>query len=112
MRRGEIPALQWDDLDARTGALRVERQVQKIKGERAVFLPKTRTSSRSVIPAGPHSEGSGARPERRHLPMNVPSAKKQKVAAFQTKQKTALWEKCSQRAVLSTVIIIILLCVI
>lgn len=53
LRRGEILALQWDDLDFRTGALRVERQVQRIKGELAVSQPKTRTSSRSVILPAP-----------------------------------------------------------
>ena len=53
LRRGEILALQWDDLDFRTGALRVERQVQRIKGELVVSQPKTRTSSRSVILPAP-----------------------------------------------------------
>lgn len=53
LRRGEILALQWDDLDFRTGALRVERQVQRIKGELVVSQPKTRTSIRSVILSGP-----------------------------------------------------------
>ena len=49
LRRGEILVLQWDDLDFQAGALRVERQVQRIKGELVVSQPKTRTSSRSVI---------------------------------------------------------------
>ena len=49
LRRGEILALQWDDLDFRTGALRVQRQVQRIKGELVISQPKTKTSSRSVI---------------------------------------------------------------
>ena len=53
LRRGEILALQWDDLDFRTGVLRIERQVQRIKGELVVSTPKTRTSSRSVILPGP-----------------------------------------------------------
>ena len=53
LRRGEILALQWDDLDFRTGALRVERQVQRIKGELVISQPKTRTSNRSVILLGP-----------------------------------------------------------
>ena len=53
LRRGEILALQWDDLDFRTGALRVERQVQRIKGELVISQPKTRTSNRSVILPGP-----------------------------------------------------------
>ena len=53
LRRGEILALQWDDLDFRTGALRVERQVQRIKGELVISQPKTKASSRSVILPGP-----------------------------------------------------------
>ena len=53
LRRGEILALEWDDLDFRTGALRVERQVQRIKGELVISQPKTRTSNRSVILPGP-----------------------------------------------------------
>jgi len=53
LRRGEILALQWDDLDYRTGALRVKRQVQRIKGELVISQPKTKTSSRSVILPSP-----------------------------------------------------------
>ena len=49
LRRGEILALQWDDLNMETGALRVERQVQRIKGELVISQPKTKASSRSVI---------------------------------------------------------------
>ena len=49
LRRGELLALQWDDLDFQTGALRVERQVQRVKGKLTVTQPKTKSSSRSVI---------------------------------------------------------------
>ena len=49
LRRGEILALRWDDLDFRTGTLRVERQVQRIQGKLAVSQPKTRASSRSIL---------------------------------------------------------------
>lgn len=49
LRRGELLALWWDDLDFQTGALRVERQVQRVKGSLAVTQPKTRSSSRTVI---------------------------------------------------------------
>lgn len=49
LRRGELLALRWDDLDFQTGALRVERQVQRVKGSLAVTQPKTRSSSRTVI---------------------------------------------------------------
>ncbi len=49
LRRGEICALQWDDLNFKTGALRVERQVHRVKGELVISQPKTKASSRSVI---------------------------------------------------------------
>ncbi len=49
LRRGELLALQWDDLDFQTGELRVQRQVQRIRGELTVTQPKTRSSIRSII---------------------------------------------------------------
>jgi len=49
LRRGEICALQWNDLNLRTGELRVERQVHRVKGELVISPPKTKTSNRSVI---------------------------------------------------------------
>ncbi len=51
--RGEILALQWDDLNVQTGTLRVERQVQRIQGELVVSQPKTRASSRSILLPAP-----------------------------------------------------------
>jgi len=53
LRRGEICALQWDDLNFKTGVLRVERQVHRIDGELVVSQPKTRASNRSVILPAP-----------------------------------------------------------
>ena len=49
MRRGEICALQWDDLDLNTGELRICRQVYRADGQLTVSQPKTRTSLRTVI---------------------------------------------------------------
>ena len=49
LRRGELLALRLDDLDFQTGTLRVERQVQRVKGKLTVTQPKTRSSSRTVI---------------------------------------------------------------
>ena len=49
LRRGELLALQWDDLDFQTGELHIQRQVQRIRGELTVTQPKTRSSSRSII---------------------------------------------------------------
>lgn len=49
MRRGEICALQWDDINFRTGELKICRQVGRVKGELTVTTPKTKGSVRSVI---------------------------------------------------------------
>lgn len=53
LRRGEILALQWGDLNFRTGALRVERQVHRIKGELVVSPPKTKAGNRTVLLPAP-----------------------------------------------------------
>lgn len=53
LRRGEICALQWNDLNLRTGELWIERQVHRIKGELVVSSPKTKASNRSVILPAP-----------------------------------------------------------
>ena len=53
LRRGEILALQWDDMNFNTGALRVERQVHRVKGELVASQPKTNSSNRTVILPSP-----------------------------------------------------------
>lgn len=49
MRRGEILALKWSDLNFKTGELRIERQVYIIKAEVIISAPKTKASIRTVI---------------------------------------------------------------
>lgn len=49
LRWGEICALQWNDLNFKTGALRIERQVHRVKRELVVSQPKTKSSNCSVI---------------------------------------------------------------
>jgi hypothetical protein len=49
MRRGEILALQWDDLNTRTGELRIERQVYPVNGKNLISAPKTKASNRVVV---------------------------------------------------------------
>ena len=49
MRRGEILGLQWDDLNMRTGKLKISRQVAILKGRIHITEPKTQTSIRTVI---------------------------------------------------------------
>ena len=53
LRRGELLALQWDDLDFKTGALAVNKQVYEVKGQLQVSVPKTRAFIRRlVLPPG------------------------------------------------------------
>ena len=72
LRRGEILALQWDDLNVQTGALRVERQVQRIQGKLAVSQPKTRASCRSILLPAPRLGDPGTVPAERQFPLDVP----------------------------------------
>ena len=53
LRRGEICALQWEDLNFKTGALRVERQVHRVRGELVVSPPKTKAGRRTVLLPAP-----------------------------------------------------------
>ena len=53
LRRGEICALQWGDLSFRTGELRVQRQVHRVKGKLVDSPPKTKAGNRSVILPAP-----------------------------------------------------------
>ena len=49
LRRGELLALQWDDLDFKTGALTVNKQVYEVKGQLQMSVPKTRASIRKLV---------------------------------------------------------------
>ena len=49
LRRGEIVALQWDDLDFQTGVLNVSKQVNAVKGELQFSTPKTKSSIRKIV---------------------------------------------------------------
>lgn len=49
MRRGELLALQWEDLNHDTGELRICRQVYHVKGSMQISEPKTKSSIRTII---------------------------------------------------------------
>ena len=49
LRRGELMALQWDDMDFKTGVLNVNKQVYDVKGELLVSEPKTKASIRKIV---------------------------------------------------------------
>ena len=53
LRVGELMALQWDDLNFKTGELRIERQVYRTKEELLIQEPKTKASIRTVILPSP-----------------------------------------------------------
>ena len=48
VRRGELLALHWSDLDVNTRILKINKQVQRINGELVVSEPKTENAIRSV----------------------------------------------------------------
>jgi integrase len=49
MRKGELLALKWSDLNWQSGTILVQRQVQRIKGQGLVFRPpKTRAGRRTI----------------------------------------------------------------
>ena len=49
MRRGEICALQWDDLNFKAGELHIQRQVYHVAGGLHISKPKTKSSDRTII---------------------------------------------------------------
>ena len=49
LRRGEIMAIRWDDLDFETGVLSVSRQVYGVRGKLEFSQPKTKNSIRKIV---------------------------------------------------------------
>ena len=49
LRRGELLALQWDDLDFKTGVLNVDKQVYEVHGELQFSKPETKSSIRKIV---------------------------------------------------------------
>lgn len=49
LRRGELMALRWDDLNFETGVLNVDKQVCVIDGELQFSRPKTKSSVRKLV---------------------------------------------------------------
>ena len=49
LRRGELMALQWEDLDFDTGVLTVNKQVYEVNGKLQLSVPKTKASIRKLL---------------------------------------------------------------
>ncbi len=49
LRRGELLALQWDDLDIKTGQLSISKKVYPVKGGLLVDEPKTPAAVRTIL---------------------------------------------------------------
>ena len=49
LRRGELMALQWDDLNFKTGVLNVNKQVYDVRGQLQISVPKTKNSVRKIV---------------------------------------------------------------
>ena len=49
LRRGELMALQWKDLDFATGVLNIDKQVYNVKGKLLLSQPKTKASIRKLV---------------------------------------------------------------
>ncbi len=49
LRRGEILALKWRDLNMQTGELHISRQVVKVGKDVIVSMPKTKSSIRTIL---------------------------------------------------------------
>ena len=49
LRRGELLALQWSDLDLDTGTLSVTKQVYEVNGKMQLSAPKTKASIRKLV---------------------------------------------------------------
>ena len=49
LRRGELLALQWDDMNFKTGVLTINKQVYEVRGKLEINTPKTKASIRQII---------------------------------------------------------------
>lgn len=49
LRLGELMALQWDDLNFKTGVLTINKQVYEVKGQLILNQPKTKASIRKLV---------------------------------------------------------------
>lgn len=53
LRRGELLALKWDDVDFNMGEIRISRQVNKVEDKLVISEPKTKSSVRTIVLSAP-----------------------------------------------------------
>ena len=49
LRRGELLALRWEDLNEKTGELRIDKQIYPVGGKLIISEPKTKAANRTII---------------------------------------------------------------
>ena len=70
LRRGELMALQWDDLNFKTGVLNVNEQVYDVRGQLQISTPKTKNSVRKIVL--PPAVVAVLREYKKRFPLDVP----------------------------------------
>lgn len=84
LRRGELLALKWEDIDFQTGSLRVRRQVARINGEVVEAPLKTNNAYRTIALAKDALEVLGIqRKKGRRKPVGLPLANRRPHVARQ-----------------------------
>ena len=73
LRRGELLALRWDDLDMETGVLKIDRQIYPVRGKLIVTEPKTKAGIRTIILPPPMLEVLREYKEQTFSPLLFPS---------------------------------------
>ena len=74
LRRGELLALQWNDLDFETGVLTISKQVSLVRGKIVMSVPKTKSSIRKLVLPPAVVQVLREYRESSPLPLDVPVA--------------------------------------
>ena len=72
LRRGELLALQWSDLDLDAGTLSVTKQVYEVNGKMQISIPKTKASIRKLVLPPAVIEVFRGVSENSQMPLAVP----------------------------------------
>ena len=93
MRRGEIIALQWRDLDLAKGTLRASRSVEEVGGQFHFKAPKTDRSNRVIrLPASLVEELGRHRKEQSSMRLRLGLGKDAESLVFTTLEGKMLYD--------------------